>query len=290
MKLALAAVTLPTLAAGYTMGGYSRFGRPVIITRDQTGGPCGSSRKDSVDRSFDQLRSDMQDPQQSRGRRRRFVEENDNMSAAAMQQQQEWLNRALGFAQDVATGLASKEGGSENARNEQQEFIQRAFGVATDLSSGLASPRYQIDDRDDAFQVVMDVPGVKASKIDISVVNEDGQGPVLTIEGQRDLTKDGVSRTVKFSKSFSLDAAVLDSDISAELNDGVLLVTVPKDLEKEVKKIKKIPVKVTDEASIPVERTEQSSTDTKDAAAVDGESALKNDASNDDGLNTAADD
>jgi HSP20 family protein len=145
-----------------------------------------------------------------------------------------------------------KEAKKEAVR-QQQEWLNQAFGRATDVASGRSSPRYEINDGKDAFQVALDVPGVKASDIDISF-NEDET--VLTVSGKRDMM-DGesgvITRTVNFSKSFSLDSSVVDKDkISAQINNGVLLVTAPK-VPIEPKKVRKIPVMEVGTENFPVQ-------------------------------------
>jgi HSP20 family protein len=256
MKLSLAAATLPALfVTGYNMGYYGgRFGRPVIITPRGVcapGGACSpeqtqqfrQQQKEFVDRAFEDLQDEMKKSSSGPARRRPDKED--------IRMQQEWIDRAFGLASDVVSGLASsprdaKE--ADKALRQQQEWVNRAFGLATGVASGFSSPRFQVKDTDEAFQVELDVPGVKANDIDISV-DEDGQ--VLTVRGERVIgtDDDGAPQTKKFSKSFDLDPTSDTDNITAALNNGVLTVTVPKDLKKVEEKVKKIPVKqVTDEA------------------------------------------
>ena len=128
--------------------------------------------------------------------------------------------------------------------------MQRVVSDVNDLSSGRSTPRYTVKDTEEGFQVEMDVPGVKVSDIEINVVQDKGEN-VLTIRGQREMsTEDGVSRVSKFSKSFTIDGDVIDiSKVSAELSNGVLIVSAPKDLEKIEKKTRKIPVVVGEEVN-----------------------------------------
>jgi HSP20 family protein len=173
----------------------------------------------------------------------------------------------FGLATEVASGVATspaevKE--SKKAIGEQHEWVNRAFDMASDVASGLSSPRYEINDGDEAFQVVLDVPGVKLSDIDISVVEEDRQ-QVFTVRGQREIGKDDASRTAKFSKRFSLHPAIDTDKITAQLNNGVLLVSAPKNPAKLEEKIKKIPVMQIADDSIPVVEN----VDISDAKAID---------------------
>lgn len=101
----------------------------------------------------------------------------------------------------------------------------------------IASPRYELVDNDEKFQLSVDVPGVKIEDIDVSM--EDGY---LTVSGQRSSSNDSSRFTSKFSQTFSLDAAVDVDKFTASLSDGVLVVAAPKDMKRIEENITKIPV------------------------------------------------
>jgi HSP20 family molecular chaperone IbpA len=149
--------------------------------------------------------------------------------------QRDWLNRAFGLATEAAAAAAGvdvKEG--NEALRQQQEWLGRAFGVDTSGNT-FSTPRYEVNDSDEEFQVSMDVPGVKQSDIDINLEEN-----VLTISGERQMGRGDVTRKSTFSKSFTLDSTVEADKITAKLNNGVLLVTAPKDIP--VPDVKKIPI------------------------------------------------
>ena len=235
LSIAAAAAALPLLASGYSMGGpFNTFGRPVIIT-----GQCGPSGRcapsSNAEQAFANLQKDL--AANGPGRRRRM-----QMNKEEALRQQEWLNRAFGLAAEAASAMAGvdvKEG--NEALRQQQEWLGRAFGL--DLASS-SSPRYEVNDTDESFQVALDVPGVKQSDIDI-IVEEN----VLTIKGERTIGMGGVTRKSTFSKSFSLDSTVETDKITAQLNNGVLLVTAPKNVP--VVETRKIPImQVTEEDAV----------------------------------------
>ncbi|CAJ1949721.1 unnamed protein product [Cylindrotheca closterium] len=101
----------------------------------------------------------------------------------------------------------------------------------------LASPRYELIDNEDKFQLSVDVPGVKMEDIDVSL--EDGH---LTVSGHRLSSSDNSRFASKFSQTFSLDPAVDVDQFSASLDNGVLVVAAPKDMKRIEENIKKIPV------------------------------------------------
>jgi HSP20 family protein len=105
------------------------------------------------------------------------------------------------------------------------------------------SPGYQVVDDENKFQVSVDVPGVKFEDLNINI-EEDGK--LLTLSGSREKTKDGYSYSSKFYQSFYLDPSIDTDKISANLQNGVLTVTAPKDMKKVEDAIKKIPITVLD--------------------------------------------
>ena len=94
------------------------------------------------------------------------------------------------------------------------------------------SPRVDISDKDDHYEITAELPGV--SKEDIHVTLTDG---VLTLEAEskqeNQEEKDGKiirqeRRYGKFMRSFNLGGEVSESDISAVFKDGVLQLKAPK--------------------------------------------------------------
>ena len=97
-------------------------------------------------------------------------------------------------------------------------------------------PHVDIKETDDSFVVHVDVPGVNASDIDITLDRN-----LLTISGKRSTeTKDdseGYRRRERISGSFvrqfTLPQSADAEQISAKATNGVLDVTIPKSHEKK---------------------------------------------------------
>jgi len=88
---------------------------------------------------------------------------------------------------------------------------------------GRCARDHTVTETEDAFQLFVDLPGVKAT--DISLQIHEG---VLKISGSRKFGG-GQQQSSAFVKSFSTDEADIDtSNITANLSDGVLAVTFPK--------------------------------------------------------------
>jgi len=97
--------------------------------------------------------------------------------------------------------------------------------------------RHELVDDDEKFELSIDVPGVKEEDIDVKL--EDG---LLTVQGRRMASSDSSQYTSKFSKSFSLDKTVDVDQITAELKNGVLTISAPKDIKKLEENVRRIPV------------------------------------------------
>merc|ERR1712107_549440 len=93
--------------------------------------------------------------------------------------------------------------------------------------------RYELIDNNEKFELKVDVPGVKEEDLDIKLDERR-----LIVEGQRMADR----FTSKFSKTFSLDQTVDVNKFTASLNNGVLVVSAPKDMAKLEENIRRIPI------------------------------------------------
>jgi HSP20 family molecular chaperone IbpA len=91
-------------------------------------------------------------------------------------------------------------------------------------------PTADIYETNDALNVVIEMPGVEKSSVDIRV--EDG---VLKIDGRLDFSKyQGLQplyteyNVGHYSRSFRLSSKIDQNKIAAELKDGVLALVLPK--------------------------------------------------------------
>ena len=91
-------------------------------------------------------------------------------------------------------------------------------------------PSADIYETQDALTVILEMPGVEKSNVDVRV--EDG---VLSVVGKLDLSKyQGLQplyieyNVGHYSRSFQLSSKVDQNKIAAELKDGVLSLTLPK--------------------------------------------------------------
>jgi HSP20 family protein len=100
----------------------------------------------------------------------------------------------------------------------------------TTIPARLFVPTADVYETQDALTVILEMPGVEKSNVDVRV--EDG---VLNVEGRLDLSKyQGLQplyteyNVGHYSRSFQLSSKIDQNKIAAELKDGVLSLTLPK--------------------------------------------------------------
>lgn len=142
----------------------------------------------------------------------------------------------------------------EMIRRRQREIFKSRVNEFKD-----SHPRYEIVDNEEKYQVALDVPGVLMQDIDITVEDD---GAVLKIAGMRKALEESTSTFVsKFSQRFSLDPTVVDVDkFSATLQNGVLIVTAPKELQRIQETMRKIPIQEIEDVVTAPEQTVEEQT------------------------------
>lgn len=111
------------------------------------------------------------------------------------------------------------------------QFDSDLFGRMEDLGEGMFAPAVDVKEDGDAYTVHLDVPGVAQDNLQLML-----QDNVLTIKGIKEQKiEDGAGRYRRversygsFSRSLSLPRSVDGSAVTANLEDGVLEVKLPK--------------------------------------------------------------
>lgn len=102
----------------------------------------------------------------------------------------------------------------------------------TEGKEGFFSPRIDVSETSDSYEISAELPGV--SKDDINITLEDG---VLTLEAEvhREEKQEKEGRVIreerrygKYMRSFNLGTDVSESDIDASFKNGVLKLKAPK--------------------------------------------------------------
>lgn len=101
-------------------------------------------------------------------------------------------------------------------------------------------PHTDIYETDDELTVVMEMPGVQKDKITVELEND-----VLSVEGQIDFSKYAEMRPLyteynigHFTRKFSVSSRINQANISAEIEDGILTLRLPKAEEVKPRTIK----------------------------------------------------
>ena len=102
---------------------------------------------------------------------------------------------------------------------------------APEDASTTMRPRVDIEETSDAFRVRMDLPGVEREDLKVEIENN-----TLLIEAERKLeSSEGMqvlhrerANHARFARSFSLGESVKADAINAQLVNGVLELTIPK--------------------------------------------------------------
>ncbi len=130
-------------------------------------------------------------------------------------------------------------------RREMDDFVTRLSGPESWAeSSPIFAPRTNVLEAEDQYQISMDLPGMTSD--DFSLEVHEGR---LTVSGERACCEAAEGTKYhrverhhgKFSRTFALGQDLDVEGVSAEYNNGVLTVTVPK-AEKDLPR--KIEVKV----------------------------------------------
>jgi HSP20 family protein len=127
----------------------------------------------------------------------------------------------------------AKDKGTAMAENKELEVREKKELVAREektIPGRYFVPYADIYETDDALAVVLEMPGVEKKDLDVGLEND-----VLRVDGRIDFSKYKDMEPVyseynvgHYARSFALSDAVDQEKISANLEDGVLTLTLPK--------------------------------------------------------------
>ena len=133
----------------------------------------------------------------------------------------------------------------EDIYDRMGQLMNFAFGDLGLVRPGSApwSPLAEVSETDDAYLVHVELPGIRKDQVDVQLVDRE-----LVISGDIKESENGrrrrsSRRTGRFEYRTYLPADVKADQVSAQLADGVLTVTVPK---SEATKPRRIEVKASE--------------------------------------------
>ncbi|MBL9125471.1 MAG: Hsp20/alpha crystallin family protein [Planctomycetaceae bacterium] len=127
----------------------------------------------------------------------------------------------------------------------QEEFGELASTLLADVGEmwplSRVVPTLDLAETDNAVEVRMDLPGIKAEEIDIHLTEN-----TLTVSGERKEEKEEKGKTYhrverrqgSFSRTVTLPCCVDDTKVDAHYKDGVLTIKMPKSEEARSRKVK----------------------------------------------------
>lgn len=131
----------------------------------------------------------------------------------------------------------------DDLRSAQGDLVRisraHSLGLGATASTRAWPPAVDIFECDDSYLVDVELPGVKIEDIEITV--EDG---LLTIQGERAFGHDQIDKAHRverrvgpFSRSITLPSHIKSDTIDASIQDGLLMVRVPKTTEAHARRI-----------------------------------------------------
>lgn len=133
----------------------------------------------------------------------------------------------------------------QDLRDEFDRLVDRVWhgGITTGPLDGQDwAPRMDVCERTDSFLIRIEVPGVSAEEIDVSILKD-----TLTIRGTKKAPQEVTEGTRRmrnecrygdFSRKVELPSAVDEGSVSAVCKDGVLFVRVQKVAQSMGKSVK----------------------------------------------------
>lgn len=142
-------------------------------------------------------------------------------------------------------------------------------------TSRRSSPPYEVTETDTAIQIAMDVPGIEMSNLSITLDETDKK---LTITGRREQASRAATGSTdalftEWTQKFVLKNPLIQANsISAQLLNGVLTITLPKEALPP-KNVRAIPiVKATENTEVSISRDDSipdSNDDSKNTASIE---------------------
>ena len=125
-------------------------------------------------------------------------------------------------------------------RDEMNALATRLWGGNQLQFGTVMSPALDVSETENAYDVRVDMPGMKPENFDIQV-----QGNVVRVSGHREEEKDQEDATYhcierqtgSFSRTVTLPCDVNEDEVAAEYINGVLSVKLPKSDKAKTKKI-----------------------------------------------------
>lgn len=113
--------------------------------------------------------------------------------------------------------------------------------MGSDMENCRWTPRVNVEEKDDAFELTAEVPGMKKDEINIDIRDH-----TLTFRGEKKLEEEKKDKNYtvcercygEFTRTFTLPDNVDIDKIDAKYDQGILMLIIPKKEEAKPKEIK----------------------------------------------------
>ena len=117
------------------------------------------------------------------------------------------------------------------------QFINE--GYSGDRTAQEFTPKVDIAESDTSFEIQLQLPGIPKDHIDITIERDQ-----ITVSGERNIEKNEEGKKFNsiesnfgaFRRSFTLPENINKDEIKANYTQGILIIEIPKDMEKMIKK------------------------------------------------------
>mmetsp|Transcript_833 Transcript_833/g.1305 ORF Transcript_833/g.1305 Transcript_833/m.1305 type:complete len:202 (-) Transcript_833:174-779(-) len=144
-----------------------------------------------------------------------------------------------------------------------EEFKKGTSSASSSMIFHRASPRYEVTEKADKFEVKVEVPGFKAEEIEVGLK---GGGRVLTISAMHEEKEGGQKISSQFQQNFSLDPSIQTDHMTADLKGNTLFVAAPR--VDSLPESRKIPIQRIAGSSEEIEKEGMSPGEVKESEAV----------------------
>jgi HSP20 family protein len=115
-------------------------------------------------------------------------------------------------------------------RTIRPSYLLQANPESSSLALKGAKKAFDITQNDKEFQIAVNIPGAKASDVNLQLENDDR---ILRVFGEMNREDEGISVRSRFEKTFMLHRNIDASKITAHFDSGVLTITAPKKVEEK---------------------------------------------------------
>lgn len=124
--------------------------------------------------------------------------------------------------------------------NEVERVFRDMLGAESPATAGAFAPALDVEETEDQFTLVVELPGVSPEDVDITLEEN-----VLTISGERTFYDEKTEATFRrveraygrFHRAVRLPDRVAGDQVEASYRDGLLTITVPKAEESKPRRI-----------------------------------------------------